>query len=79
MRELRYTLVTNGSSDTALLPILTWLLKMQGVSCAIQAEWADLRQLHLPHDVLQAVSHRNAERTFGLPELHVKRKGNVRP
>jgi len=48
MRELRYTLVTNGSSDTALLPILTWLLKTHGVSCAIQAEWADLRQLRLP-------------------------------
>lgn len=38
-----------------------------------------LRQLHLPHDVLQAVSHCNTERTFGLPELQVKRKGNVRP
>ncbi len=48
MKELRYTLVTNGSSDTTLLPILTWLLRMHGVSCAIQAEWADLRQLRLP-------------------------------
>jgi hypothetical protein len=47
MRELRYTLVTNGSSDTALLPILTWLLRTHGVSCAIQPEWADLRQLRL--------------------------------
>ena len=48
MKELRYTLVTNGSSDTTLLPILIWLLRMHGVSCAIQAEWADLRQLRLP-------------------------------
>lgn len=48
MRELRYTLVTNGSSDTVLLPILTWLLKTHGVSWAIQPEWADLRQLPLP-------------------------------
>ena len=45
MKELRYTLVTNGSSDTALLPILTWLLMSQGVRCAIQAQWADLRQV----------------------------------
>jgi hypothetical protein len=45
MRELRYTLVTNGVSDVALLPILTWLLRTQGVRCAIQAQWADLRQL----------------------------------
>ena len=44
MRELRYTLTTDGSSDAALLPILTWLLRTNGVSCAIQAEWADLRQ-----------------------------------
>ncbi len=44
MRELRYTLTTDGSSDVALLPILTWLLRTNGVSCAIQAEWADLRQ-----------------------------------
>jgi len=48
MKELRYTLVTNGSSDTALLPILTWLLRSQGTSCAIQAQWADLRQLRRP-------------------------------
>lgn len=43
MRELRYTLVTNGSSDVALIPILTWLLTTNGVAWAIQAEWADLR------------------------------------
>lgn len=45
MRELRYTLVTNGTSDVVLLPILTWLLNTQGVCYAIQAQWADLRQL----------------------------------
>lgn len=48
MIELRYTLVTNGSSDTVLLPILTWLLRVHGVSCAIQPQWADLRQLRQP-------------------------------
>ena len=49
MRELRYTLTTDGSSDAALLPILTWLLQTNGVSCAIQAEWADLRQSRQPN------------------------------
>ena len=48
MRELRYTLVTDGSSDIVLIPILTWLLKTQGVACAIQPGWADLRQLRRP-------------------------------
>ncbi len=43
MSELRYTLLTDGSSDAALIPILTWLLTTNGVGWAIQAEWADLR------------------------------------
>lgn len=42
---LRYTLVSDGSSDVVLLPILTWLLRAQGVKQAIQPEWADLRRL----------------------------------
>ena len=48
MRELRYTLVSDGSSDRALLPILTWLLDEHRVRCPIQAEWADLRRLPSP-------------------------------
>lgn len=42
MRDLRYTLVADGSSDVALLPILTWLLRRNGVALSIQATWADL-------------------------------------
>lgn len=45
MRELRYTLLSDGSSDRALLPILTWLLRTHLDDCAIQAQWADLRRL----------------------------------
>ena len=48
MDELRYTLVAEGSSDAALLPILDWLLKQNGVRCPIQSAWADLRALPLP-------------------------------
>jgi len=47
MRELRYTLLTDGPSDRAMIPILTWILRMQGVSSAIQSEWADLRRFRL--------------------------------
>ena len=47
MTELRYTLVTDGSSDIALVPILTWLLRENGVVYAIQSTWADLSRI--PH------------------------------
>lgn len=43
MRELRYTLRSDGSSDRALIPILNWLLKNLLSDCAIQHQWADLR------------------------------------
>ncbi len=45
MDELRYTLVSDGSSDASLIPILNWLLIQNGVHCPIQAEWADLGAL----------------------------------
>src|SRR5205085_11780027 len=50
MSDLRYTLLTDGSSDRALIPLLTWLLQANGVSQAIQSEWADFRHLRFkPH------------------------------
>ena len=48
MDALRYTLLSDGSSDQALMPILTWLLRAQGIHGAIQPEWADLRRLPRP-------------------------------
>jgi len=45
MNELQYTLVTDGSSDATLIPILTWLLRENGIRYAIQSQWADLRQI----------------------------------
>ena len=48
MEELRYTLVAEGGSDRALLPVLDWLLIENGVRCPIQAAWADLGILPLP-------------------------------
>lgn len=47
MQEIRYTLITDGSSDRALMPILTWLLIELGVNIPIQSAWADLARL--PH------------------------------
>ena len=45
MQELRYTLLADGSSDRALLPILTWLLRQSCGEIPIEAEFADLRRL----------------------------------
>jgi hypothetical protein len=52
MNELRYTLVSDGSSDRALIPILDWLLNQQGIAVT-QPEWADLRKLPAPPKTLQ--------------------------
>jgi hypothetical protein len=46
--ELRYTLLTDGPSDEALLPLLTWLLRQKNIQQPIQSEWADLRRLPNP-------------------------------
>lgn len=48
MDEIRYTLITDGSSDRALLPILTWVLREKGDVRLVQSEWADLRRLPQP-------------------------------
>ena len=48
MDEFRYTLVTDGSSDRALIPILNWLLIENEVGRPIQPAWADFSMLSLP-------------------------------
>ena len=48
MQRLRFTLVGDGSSDRALIPILTWLLRQYWEGTPIQAEFADLRWLPNP-------------------------------
>ena len=45
MHELRYTLLSDGSSDRALIPILTWLLRDLGLDCAIEPQWAGLGRI----------------------------------
>ena len=47
MSNLAYTLVAEGASDRALLPILDWLLD-QSTSLIFQPQWPDLRQLRQP-------------------------------
>jgi len=52
MNNIRYTLLSDGSSDRALIPILTWLLHFRLGNQAINAEYADLRRLPRPPKIL---------------------------
>jgi hypothetical protein len=44
MSELRFTLLADGSSDAALVPILSWLLKNQGVMRTVLPYFAGFPQ-----------------------------------
>ena len=46
--ELRFTLITDGSSDRAFVPILKWLLRENGVQVSLQNDWPDFRRLGIP-------------------------------
>ena len=48
VNEIRYTLISDGPSDRALLPILTWVLREKSDVSLVQSEWADLRRLPQP-------------------------------
>lgn len=41
---MTYTLVSDGTSDRVLLPILTWSLKQQEVT-SVEAQWADFSRI----------------------------------
>ena len=41
MNRISYTLVSEGSSDRALIPHLTWLLEQNGIEIPIDYKWAD--------------------------------------
>ena len=76
MPELRYTLLADGTSDRALLPHLTWLLRQRLPEYAIQSEMAELwRMPRRPKGLTQRIQaafelypcdllfvHRDAER-----------------
>lgn len=52
MNSISYTLLSDGSSDRALLPILNWLLQQHLPQYAIQEQWADLSRLPKPPNSL---------------------------
>ena len=88
MKEISYTLLSEGTSDTALLPIITWLLRQYLQDYAIQPDWADLQPLDknrrrtLADRILASIElypcnllfvHRDADR-----EPHSKRVTEIR-
>lgn len=48
MPDVRFTLVTDGSSDRALIPLLRWLIRRQEPQSPINGDWADFRRLRRP-------------------------------
>lgn len=76
MKFFHFTLLSDGSSDKALIPHLTWLLKQNGLSLPVVSAWADLSRLReKPNGLLQKIEksielypcdllfiHRDAER-----------------
>jgi len=58
---VRTTLLSDGPSDRALLPILRWLLIECGVRKAIHPQWADLRQLRQPPRDMAERIHKTIE------------------
>jgi len=54
MNGLGFTLLSDGSSDQVLIPILRWLLARHGVVGPIASSWADLGRLPRPPQTLSA-------------------------
>lgn len=52
MKMIRYTLLSDGSSDRMLMPIIEWLLCQHCPEIAVKSEWADLGRLPQPPKTL---------------------------
>jgi hypothetical protein len=52
MKRIRYALLSDGSSDRMLMPILDWLLHRHCPNYALESEWADLGRLPRPPKTL---------------------------
>lgn len=52
MKAIRYILLSDGSSDKMLMPILDWLLRQHCPEHAVESDWADLGRLPQPPKTL---------------------------
>lgn len=53
MKQITYTLITDGSSDKRLIPILNWLFYDHCHEHAIQSKWVDFSRLRKPPKTLE--------------------------
>ena len=52
MSTIRYTLLSDGSSDRMLMPVIDWLLCQHCPQYAVESDWADLGRLPLPPKIM---------------------------
>jgi hypothetical protein len=78
MPDLHFTLISDGSSDKALLPILKWLLVQAGVRCQISGEWIDWGRFRIPPKTL-ALKIESAVRLYPCNLLFIHRDSEAAP
>ena len=78
MSDLRYVLLSDGSSDNALVPLLTWILRQNLPHCAIQSQWADLGPLRRPPKNL-AERIRACKKYYDFDLLFIHRDAEAQP
>jgi hypothetical protein len=54
MTELSYTLVSDGSSDRALMPLVNWIIRQHVPDWVVDDQWADFRTMRNPPQSLNA-------------------------
>ena len=59
--KISYTLLTDGSSDRALMPVLNWLIRDLHARADMQANWADLFRLPIAPSSLAERIERSIE------------------
>ena len=72
MKELRCTLLTDGPTDRALIPVLQWVLR-QRVPFAVNIDWADLRERRVEEieAALAAVDSWDRDRTVAVVPIRM--------
>ena len=75
---MRFTLVSDGPSDRALLYPLKWLLQANGINKPIEPAWADLRSFPKPFPTLE-LKIRAAIELFPCDVLFVHRDAEREP
>jgi len=78
MPELECSLLSDGSSDTLLLPILEWVVRQHAAEVNVQCRWADLRRLPNPPTALD-LRIRKAIELYPCDVLFIHRDAESQP